>query len=415
MTSFSFAHVADLHLDTPFSGLASVNEQLAQRLRDASLDAWDRVVQACVDRQVAFLVIAGDIYDSDTASVRAQLRFLRGLERLSQAGIQSFIVHGNHDPNGGRWSAVDTWPGGVTVFSTRDVEHAEVRRGSELLAVVSGMSFPERHVQENLARRFRRTPGDAYHVAVLHCNVDGDASHGVYAPCTLEDLRESRYDYWALGHIHARRVLQESGPTVVYPGNTQARHPNETGAKGFAVVEVAGGDIRLDWVDTDSWRFQTLECPVDGLTSLSQLGERLSSQALGLGQDRPMVLRARLTGQGPLHGELHRAGVQKSLLEWLREQSPEDLWWDDLRVRTRPPFDRAARLQGEDFTADFLRRVDETDAQQLVSALLGELRGNTSLASVQDFLDLEGLLADAPGLLAEAEALALTALEGKGA
>lgn len=87
MTSFSFAHVADLHLDTPFSGLASLNDDLAMRLNNASLDAWERVVQAALHHGVDFVVIAGDVYDSDTASVRAQPRFKRGLERLSAAGI----------------------------------------------------------------------------------------------------------------------------------------------------------------------------------------------------------------------------------------------------------------------------------------------------------------------------------------
>ena len=115
MTTFRFAHVADLHLDTPFSGLAMLNERLADQLQDASLNAWDRVVEGCIEHQVNFLVIAGDVYDSDTASVRAQLRFLKGLQRLSRSEIPCFIVHGNHDPNGGRWPAIETWPEGVTV------------------------------------------------------------------------------------------------------------------------------------------------------------------------------------------------------------------------------------------------------------------------------------------------------------
>ena len=369
-------------------------------------------MDACIQQQVTFLVVAGDVYDSDTASVRAQLRFRRGLERLSQAGIQSLIVHGNHDPNGGRWSAIDTWPGGVTVFGTQEVAHVEVRRGEELLAVVSGISFPERHVQDNLARRFQRTDHDAYHVAVLHCNVDGDTAHGVYAPCSLADLRDSRYDYWALGHIHSRRVLQDHGPTVVYPGNTQARHPNETGPKGFAIVEVEGTDARLRWMDTDSWRFETLDCPVDDLVTLSQLEQRLMDQAAALGHDRPAVVRARLTGRGPLHTEVNRAGVCASLVQALRDHAPHEVWWDDLRVHTRAPFDREARMQGEDFVADLLRRVEDTEAQTMVAALLHELRANTSLAGVQDLLDLGGLLAQAPELLADAEALALHALEG---
>lgn len=410
VTDFSFAHVADLHLDTPFSGLASLNDELAARLKNASLDAWDRVVQGCLDHTVDFVVIAGDVYDSDSASVRAQLRFKDGVDRLCAEGIRVMVVHGNHDPSGGRWPAVQAWPQDVTIFGTSEVEHVEVRRGDELLAVVSGISFPERHVKENLSRRFRRTEHDAYHVAVLHTNVDGDAAHGVYAPCSLQDLIDSRHDYWALGHIHARRVLREHGPAVVYSGNIQSRHPGETGEKGFAVVQVQGGDTTLRWVETDSWRFHEVDCDVSALGSVEEIVVQLCREGERLASDRPAVLRARIGGSTALHATLSRSA--SSLLEGLRDLASRDLWWDHLRVSTRPPFDREVRAQGEDFTADLLRQVDRADAPALVSGLLRELQGAAALSKVGHHLDLESLLAEAPELLREAEALALGLLEG---
>ncbi|MFC4427131.1 metallophosphoesterase family protein [Deinococcus navajonensis] len=412
MSRFTFAHVADLHLDTPFSGLAALNDALAQQLQDASLLAWDRVVDGCLAEQVTFVVIAGDVYDSDTASVRAQLRFKRGLERLSDAGIPSFIVHGNHDPNGGRWSAVDRWPDGVTVFGTQEVTHVPVVVGGQTVATVSGLSFPERHVQDNLARRFIRQDLPGYHVAVLHCNVDSDASHGVYAPCTLQDLRDSRYDYWALGHIHARRILHEHAPLVVYPGNTQARHPNETGPKGFALVDVEDGQAGVRWVEADSWRFERLDFSCAELASLAALEEQLLLSAGALGLDRPVVMRARLTGMTPLHTDLLRPGTVGSLLQALRDQSPPDVWWDDLEIATRPLFNRDARVQGEDFTADVLRMIDASDAQGMVEELLGEIERHPALIRARPVLDLDSLLAAAPELLAEAERLAIERLEG---
>ncbi|MBB5235576.1 metallophosphoesterase family protein [Deinococcus budaensis] len=413
MTTFSFAHIADLHLDTPFSGLASLNDDLAARLKNASLDAWDRVVQGCLDHGVDFVVIAGDVYDSDTASVRAQLRFKRGLARLSDAGIPVMVVHGNHDPNGGRYSAIERWPEQVTVFGTREVTHVEIRRGGDLLAVVSGISFPERHVQENLARRFARSEHSAYHVAVLHTNVDGDTAHGVYAPCTLQDLVDSRYDYWALGHIHARRVLRDHAPAVVYPGNTQARHPNETGPKGFALVQVRDGTAQVNWVETDSWRFGVVGCDITELTSLDQVEEQVSAAAARLASERPMVLRAQLTGGGVLHRDLHRAGTVTSLLDALRDRASTDLWWDDVQVQTRPAFDRQQRLQGEDFIADLLNQAERADAHAAVGELVETLRGHPALGGLADELGLDALLADAPALLREAEVLALGLLEGE--
>src|SRR5271167_1437646 len=91
---FTFVHSADLHLDTPFKGIGGTAPYVAKRLRDASLAAFDRLVELCLQRRAAFLVVAGDIYDGPERGLRAQLRFRDGLARLSDAGISSFVVHG---------------------------------------------------------------------------------------------------------------------------------------------------------------------------------------------------------------------------------------------------------------------------------------------------------------------------------
>ena len=102
---FCFVHAADLHLDTPFRGIGQVNARLGERLRDASLDAFDDLVQLTIDRRAEFLLLAGDVYDGADRGVRAQLRFLRGMKKLAFEGIPVFVVHGNHDPLDG-WSAI---------------------------------------------------------------------------------------------------------------------------------------------------------------------------------------------------------------------------------------------------------------------------------------------------------------------
>jgi len=131
--TFRFVHAADLHLDTPFKGLTATDDLVAEALRDASLDAFDNLVQLAIGCKAAFVLLAGDIYDGESRGVRAQLRFLRGLENLSSANIKVFVVHGNHDPLGG-WSAIRQWPAGVTIFGHSDVECHSVQRDGQTLA-----------------------------------------------------------------------------------------------------------------------------------------------------------------------------------------------------------------------------------------------------------------------------------------
>ena len=100
-----FVHTADLHLDSPFSGMKAVApDRVTSMLQQATFEAYDNIIDLCINEQVDALLIAGDVYDSADRNLPAQLKFLKGLDRLDAAGIRSFVCHGNHDPLDG-WEA----------------------------------------------------------------------------------------------------------------------------------------------------------------------------------------------------------------------------------------------------------------------------------------------------------------------
>ncbi|SIB87349.1 Uncharacterised protein [Mycobacteroides abscessus subsp. abscessus] len=66
-----------------------------------------------------------------------------------------------------------------------------------------------------------------FHIGILHGSLEGETGHGRYAPFILKELLDKEYDYWALGHIHKRMVLNAE-PPVIYPGNTQGRSRKES-------------------------------------------------------------------------------------------------------------------------------------------------------------------------------------------
>src|SRR3989304_885803 len=110
MRPFSFVHAADLHLDSPFKGMTADNPAIAHSVSSATFDTFDSLIDLCIQKQVEFLLIAGDVYDGADRSLRAQLRFRDGLARLAKNEIDSFVVHGNNDPFDSRSSAIE-WPG----------------------------------------------------------------------------------------------------------------------------------------------------------------------------------------------------------------------------------------------------------------------------------------------------------------
>jgi len=362
--NFRFVHAADLHLDTPFTGVARMSPEIADVLREASLDALDDLIRLTIREDAAFLLLAGDIYDGEERGLRAQLRLLQGFERLSQRGIQVFAVHGNHDPEGG-WSAIRDWPPGVTIFEPGQVRSVPVEDGSgRRLALVHGISYGQRHETDNLALRFARDEGPGLQIGLLHCHAGGDPAHAPYSPCSIEDLLGTGLDYWALGHLHRRRLLAEGGPWIAYPGNLQGRSlsPSETGPKGALVAEAAGGAVRaVRFQPLDRVRFVNEEIPVEGHEDLAGLTGTIHGRADALRAEhrgRHLVLRVTLTGRGPLHARLAQPGLLDELLEELRSGERRDgplLWWEGLRDRTRSDHDPAALERRDDFTAAVVR------------------------------------------------------------
>lgn len=352
LDTWCFVHAADLHLDTGFEGVGRLDERLAQRLRDASLEAFDALVDLTLQRDAVFLVLAGDVYDGAERGLRAQLRFEQGVRRLADAGIRTFVAHGNHDPLVTGWQLVTSWPDEVHVFGHQAVESVVVERDGQALAVVQGISYGETAEQRNLARRFRRTDVDALHVGVLHTNVGEVGEHANYAPCSTDDLRNRGIDYWALGHVHTRQVvLDGSGddPWAHYPGNLQGRSPkpSEQGPKGASVVTVTGGRVRApEHVTLDRARFADVEVDVGDAATLGEVERVLASRAeaaVAAADGRLVVLRGRLTGRGPVHRDLARVGALGELREALVDRlTGTDAAWTAIRDRTGPAADADA-------------------------------------------------------------------------
>ena len=214
MNSFSFVHAADLHLDAPFKGISRIDPELADHLRKSTFDAFSRIVDLCIENEVDFLVVAGDVYEGPTRNVATQRKFRDELRRLSKEGVKTFIVHGNHD-HLDSWFATLEWPESVHFFECGGVEAVDIEKEGNLVATVYGISYPKRAVKTNLAKRFKVTGDAPFNIGVLHCNVGNVSEHEPYAPCSLKDLQEKGIDYWALGLIHKHQVLSDENPCVL--------------------------------------------------------------------------------------------------------------------------------------------------------------------------------------------------------
>jgi DNA repair exonuclease SbcCD nuclease subunit len=374
-----FVHASDLHLDATFGGVDATDEKVAGALARSTIEALDRVVELCVDREAEFLVIAGDLYNSADRSLRAEFAFQRAMRRLENAGIGAFVVHGNHDPADG-WSAGLALPESVVIFPAGEVERREVLRDGKVVCAVYGRSFPTRQVKENLARDFKRNDGDPLAVAVLHANVGQREGWDDYAPCTVDDLRASGMDYWALGHIHlAGRVSDR--PPAVYPGSTQGLDPTEEGPRGCYVVDLDTDGAVEEFVETASVLWRRVAVDAVELTDLDELRNAVAESCESVrseGGDRPTVVRIELVGRSDVHADIGRPWVLEDLVTDLREEQlvrEPWIWVDRVRDRTRPAVDLDEILGEEGLRGDLVRlaaaHIDDPEtAAELVEGVL---------------------------------------------
>ncbi|HJO81389.1 MAG: DNA repair exonuclease [SAR202 cluster bacterium] len=364
MSLIRFVHTADLHLDSPFQGIAASVPSIAIRLRNATFDAYEKIIDLCIEENVDALLVAGDVFDGRDRSLQAQLRFVAGLQRLDEAGVRSFICHGNHDPLDG-WDANLAFPPSATSFGS-EVERIPVFPDDPDRVVVCGMSYPTRVVNDNLIPRFGTKGAERAAIGLVHANVGTDTGHEVYAPCTLGDLEATGFDYWALGHVHTRQVLRERDPAVVYPGNPQGRHANEAGPRGAYLVEISdAGAVALEFRPTDLVRWQSLELRIDDIEDEADLFDRLDQEVVAArdaADGRDLVMRLTLTGRGPVHGNLVRPGfmedVQSQLNQSWASRRPF-AYCERIADSTAPTVNRDERKQAEDFVGDLLRLVDD--------------------------------------------------------
>ena len=371
MAEFRFIHCSDLHIDSPFKGLTSQAPSLASALRESTFKAFQKIARLALQEKVDAVLIAGDVFDGADRSLQAQLKFRRILKELSDENIQSFIVHGNHDPLNS-WAHTLKWPEHVTIFPGNKVNRVPVKKEGKNIAWVYGISYPQKEVTENLALKFKNEKEEGFSIGLLHTNVGQQPGHDNYAPCSINDLVSRNFDYWALGHIHEFKVLRESDPAIVYSGNIQARHSREAGQKGCCLVTLSTDrppDIRFMSTDVVAYRSATVDLQAaesinDVLRNIQVQCEELAKESI---PREGLVARLTLTGRTPIHKELQTLDAVNALTEeihiFFEGHSP---WVSvELRIQTSGTYDIQNLKEGKDFIADLINLCDGIEKDTL--------------------------------------------------
>ena len=370
-------HAADLHIDSPLRGLERYEGAPVAQIRGATRRAFENLVTLCLAEDADLLLLAGDIYDGDWKDYNTGLFFASQLSRLRPAGIPVVLVRGNHDAQSQITRHLEL-PDHVKVLDHRAPERfVDERRGF----AVTGQSFATRAVTDDLAAAYPDALPDLFNIGLLHTALGGREGHESYAPCSLQTLLARGYQYWALGHIHAREIVH-ADPPVVFPGNLQGRHAREAGPKGATLITAEAGRVRaLSHVPLDVVRWCVCEVDVADAQSADDaiaLSRAALEQALAEAGGRTVAARVVLTGATRAHAALH-ADLDKwtqQIRAAANDTGGEGLWVEQVRLRTAAPVDIEALGERDDAIGQLARSLRALrDDEQELTRLLDEFAG----------------------------------------
>ncbi|WP_436375235.1 metallophosphoesterase family protein [Cytobacillus sp. BC1816] len=355
MKRVTFIHAADLHLDSPMSGLKHLPPSIFKKLQESTFEAFTKIVDLAIFHNVDFIILAGDLFDGEDRSIRAQTRFRKEMERMAECGITVYAVHGNHDHMDGRWAHLPL-PENVHIFS-HEVEVAKHIAENGTSVHLYGFSYPKRHVAERMIDQYSRENGADLHIGILHGSFEGSSDHAQYAPFRINDLLEKDFDYWALGHIHKREILI-SQPPVIYPGNIQGRNRKETGPKGCYLVDLDNSGAKTEFLEAAPVIWENAEIDASKSESYQEIYELCLSLIEEKRQNRKgTIINLTLNDVG-LPDHEFRSITNGELLESLQEEEAEEesfVWISGLAVNEKRMWNKEKLAHESDFFSELFK------------------------------------------------------------
>ncbi len=264
--------VGDIHLGRLPS---RIPEDFPCQARELSPEeAWRRTVDLAIGEQVAAVLLAGDVIESEKDFFEGYRSLGDGVNRLAEAGVEIIAVAGNHDvevlPRLAR--ALADQPA-FTLLGEGGVWQSHTLKSSGEQVTIWGWSFPRRQVSNSPLAGATLERGAGLTLGLLHCDLDQRGS--AYAPVMRRELDAAGLDGWLLGHVHLPHQLRPDS-LCGYLGCLSGMDPGEHGARGPWMLTVAGGRLEnMEQIPIAPLRWERLQVDVGELDDIGKLDEFL--------------------------------------------------------------------------------------------------------------------------------------------
>ncbi len=296
-----FIHAAYINLDRPLVDTGVLSDNVRRVVQQATITAFERLVDACVDQRVDFLVLTENTFRERDRSLKARLAVLAGLRKLADHDIDVFVLPGSLDP-ASSWRSIAGLPDNVTVFRSDSTEPVAYMRDGHVIATLSIAT--ERSQRNRAASQTQPGRSRAFSIGLLSATnaglSEGDlAMASIYAAFSKDEhdnttesavrsaTRQlvhnyglSGFDYLAIGSRRQVMCELDMNSLAHSPGATQALFSMEGGQHGCSLVDVsAQGDISCQPVPVATVRREAIPILVNADSTRSELIEAMQRAA----------------------------------------------------------------------------------------------------------------------------------------
>lgn len=254
-----FVHIADVHLDMPFTSLKN-NKELVKRRRLEQKFIFRRAIDFVKEEQADILFIAGDLFEDKFVEEDTISYIISCLRDISETKV--YITPGNHDPliKTSPYNTFD-WPDNVFIFGS------EVGMDTIEDVNIYGVGFDNFEMDTDVIKDIE-IEEDKINILITHATLDG-ASHKYH------DVKKQwleKFDYVALGHIHMPKI---DDSMIVYPGSLVAGGFDETGAHGLVCGEISKGKTTIKFYKMDDTEFEVKTIDISNCFSANEVLDKL--------------------------------------------------------------------------------------------------------------------------------------------
>ena len=262
-----FIHMADVHLGVQPDKGKKWSEAREQEIKETFV----RVIEDAEANHVDLLLIAGDLFHMPPSD-----GMLRDVDYMLSklTSTKTIIVAGNHDYMKPDSPMANYRFSSKTIYLSADkISNVYMK---DINTCVTGFSYSSKENEDDIINHIKPAKPGAFNILLAH---GGDAKH---CPFNKKTLRESNFDYVALGHIHKPEVIKEN--QVIMCGSLEPIDYTDTGTRGYIYGEVSDGVVKTQFVPVAKRAYMNLLINIKPDHSPAMILDLVDKQIRNLGE-----------------------------------------------------------------------------------------------------------------------------------